>query len=245
MPARLDLPEDLVLLLADAANPPSERPWITLSYAQSLDGSIAVVRDRPLALSGPESLRLTHQLRARHQAILVGIGTVLADDPRLNVRLADGEDPQPVVLDSQLRFPLDARLMGSRKPPWIITTAQASFDHQAALEREGAHILRVASHQVALVDVLQVLRQAGMRSVMVEGGARVITAILRARLVDAMVITITPRLVGGIRAVEGLLSSSHSSLKGVDFPGLEQMGVCQLGKDMLVWGRPSWVEPGS
>ncbi|HRE30133.1 MAG TPA: dihydrofolate reductase family protein, partial [Anaerolineales bacterium] len=77
-----------------------------VSYAQSLDGCLAAAVGAPLALSGPEALRFTHQLRATHAAILVGIGTVLADDPQLTVRLVDGVHPQPVVLDSQLRLPL-------------------------------------------------------------------------------------------------------------------------------------------
>ncbi len=80
----------------------TDRPAITLSYAQSLDGSLTTRRGRPLALSGPESYQLTHHLRADHDAILVGIDTVLADDPRLTVRGVRGEAPQPVVLDSRL-----------------------------------------------------------------------------------------------------------------------------------------------
>ena len=84
------------------------RPFVTLSYAQSLDGCIAAKRGQPLALSGPQSLTLTHQLRSAHDAIMVGIGTLLADNPRLTVRLVEGRDPQPVVLDSRLRFPSEA-----------------------------------------------------------------------------------------------------------------------------------------
>ena len=100
------------------------RPVVTLSYAQSLDGSIAARRGFPLQISGTESAQLTHQLRAVHDAILVGIGTVLADDPHLTVRHAQGKDPQPVVLDSQLRFPLGAKLLRERSP-WIATTSRA------------------------------------------------------------------------------------------------------------------------
>jgi hypothetical protein len=79
------------------------RPFVTLSYAQSVDGSIAIARGLRSALSGPESLRFTHALRAGHDGILVGVGTVLADDPELRVRLVDGRDPQPVIVDSSRR----------------------------------------------------------------------------------------------------------------------------------------------
>ena len=97
--------------------PKSQRPSVTLTYAQSLDGSITTQRGKPTAISGKESLLLTHQLRATHDAILVGIGTILADNPRLNVRLAVGPHPQPVILDSQLRFPLDAKLLQNKCSP--------------------------------------------------------------------------------------------------------------------------------
>ncbi len=104
-----------------------ERPYVTLSYAQSLDGSITARRGEPLAISGPESLEMTHRLRAEHDAILVGIGTLLADDPRLSVRLVAGADPQPIIVDSRLRFPLNARILLDGRSPWIATTEEAEI----------------------------------------------------------------------------------------------------------------------
>ncbi|MEZ4718129.1 MAG: GTP cyclohydrolase II [Caldilineaceae bacterium] len=97
--------QDLRTRLAQHTDP--HRPFVTLSYAQSLDGSIAANR-APTRLSGPAAMAMTHALRAAHDAILVGIGTVLADNPRLTVRLVDGASPRPVVLDSKLRMPPDA-----------------------------------------------------------------------------------------------------------------------------------------
>src|SRR5205823_12555295 len=109
----------------------SSRPFVTLSYAQSVDGSIAARPGQPLALSGALSMTLTHQLRAAHDAILVGIGTVLADNPRLSVRLVEGKDPQPIVADSRLRLPLSANLLYQHPlSPWIASGDQADVGRQ-------------------------------------------------------------------------------------------------------------------
>src|SRR5512144_1074873 len=99
----------------------TDRPRITLAYAQSLDGSIAARSGVPLQLSGTESMQYTHQLRAAHDAILVGIGTVLSDDPRLNVRLTAGVSPRPILRDSELRCPIDARCLESARRPIVVT----------------------------------------------------------------------------------------------------------------------------
>ncbi len=102
-----------------------QRPFVTLTYAQSLDGSIAGEGNRPLSLSCESALALTHELRAAHDAILVGIGTVLADNPRLNVRLVNGEDPRPIVVDSRLRIPRNVNLLESGRAVWLAATSAA------------------------------------------------------------------------------------------------------------------------
>ncbi len=180
------------------------RPHITLSYAQSIDGSITAVPGQPLALSGPEAMKLTHELRASHDAILVGVGTVLADNPRLTARLASGPQPQPVVLDSHLRFPLNAALLNHPRPPIIAAARHADAQLQATLESAGAKVIRFPAGDgghVHLPALLEWLSQNGIKSVMVEGGSAVITGFLSARLVDRVIITIAPRFVGGLHAV--------------------------------------------
>lgn len=215
-------------------------PLVTLSYAQSLDGSIAAASGEPLTLSGPESKFMTHQLRALHDAILVGIGTVIADDPRLTTRLAQGKNPQPVILDSSLRFPLDANLLRRHENfPWIATTEKAELDRQTALEKAGARILHFPQDDrgcVPLCSLLQRLAAEGINSLMVEGGTRVISAFLSAGLVDQAVITIAPRFIGGLPAVD--FSESESSLRA---PGyyLCEMKAEMLGRDLVIWGEIS------
>src|ERR1044071_9172672 len=94
-----------------ARGAPLELPLVTVKYAQTLDGRIATATGDSQWISGPDSLKLAHQLRAEHDSILVGIGTVLADDPQLNVRLVDGRDPLRVIVDSHLRTPRTARAL--------------------------------------------------------------------------------------------------------------------------------------
>jgi GTP cyclohydrolase II len=215
------------------------RPLVTLSYAQSLDGSIAARSGHPLALSGPQSLVLVHRLRAAHDAILVGIGTVLADNPRLNVRHATGPDPQPVVVDSRLRLPPYANLLRHRRAPWIATAEGADPERQQALEAAGAVVFTLPSHNgwVDLPSLLRCLAEKGINSLMVEGGAQIITSFLISRLVDQVVITLAPMLVGGLRVVDPLGPGLTKP-----FPRLRHLHYQPMGEDLVLWGEPDWGE---
>jgi len=228
--------------LADASNFRQEhgRPLVTLSYAQSLDGSLSLRRGVPTALSGPQAMQLTHRLRAAHDAILVGIGTILSDDPRLTVRLVEGRNPQPVVLDGQLRFPLQAKLLQGEPLPWI-ATRQRSIDpaaHQqkrSALEARGARLLEIPldeNNDLSLPALLAKLADMGINSLMVEGGSRVITSFLTSCLVDQFAITIAPLFLAGLPAIR-LPTQNGSTI----FPTPRDMGYDRLDDDLIVWGR--------
>ncbi|MCL4500893.1 MAG: RibD family protein [Deltaproteobacteria bacterium] len=210
------------------------RPLVTLSYAQSLDGSIADRPGRPLSLSGSQGMILTHGLRASHDAILVGIGTVLADNPRLNVRLVAGESPQPVIVDSRLRFPPYANLLRNGRTPWIVANEGADPERREALEAMGARVfcLPAANGLVNLETLLQQLGEMDINSIMVEGGAQIITSFLAARLVDQIILTIAPLLVGGLRVVD--------SLGRGRFPRLSNLTYQRLGEDLVLMGEPEW-----
>jgi riboflavin-specific deaminase-like protein len=229
------LPIDELLAGARTHRLKTGRPLVTLSYAQSLDGSIAARRGEPLRLSGPEAMALTHHLRAAHDGILVGIGTVLADDPRLSVRLAEGRDPQPVVLDSHLRLPVDARLLGGSRPPWIAALPGADPQKQAQLEKRGVQVLSLPAAEdgyISLVSLLGCLAGLGINSLMVEGGARVIASFLTQGLVDRLVLTVAPVIVGGLRAVDLETAFPHP-------PRLKAPRYECLGEDLIVWGKIS------
>ena len=182
-----------------------DHPTTTLAFAQSLDGSISSEIGAQIQLSNLRSQTMTHDLRARHGAILVGINTVLVDDPQLTVRLVDGPSPRPVVVDNSLRFPLRARMLnGGSVRPIIATTFDASTRREDRLRSAGADVIRLPADHVGRVDLgalLCCLRRLNICSLMVEGGTGVITSFLLAGLADRVVMTICPVLVGGVPAI--------------------------------------------
>ncbi len=226
-----------VLGVLDARQGPRARrdplPVVTLSWAQSAAGAIARRDGSPLRISGPESMILTHRLRAAHDAILVGIQTVLRDDPLLSVRLLPGPppppQPQPVVLDSRLRFPIGARLLAREdRKPWIfhaeVSDEQAAAEKVAALTEKGARLFQVTRGPggLDLYDVLRSLGAAGISRLMVEGGARVLRAFIAAGFADQLVVTVSPSTIRG--------------MPGPDMPGLVQSLTETFGTDSVTWG---------
>ncbi|MBN2547733.1 MAG: RibD family protein [Anaerolineales bacterium] len=208
------------------------RPLVSLCYAQSLDGSLTLRRGQPTALSGAESARLTHQLRAIHAAILVGVGTVLADDPRLTVRHVSGPDPQPVILDSRLRTPIEAKLIRQHpRPAWIAATEGAEPQKRSALEAAGARVLSLPAGRegrVSLCDLLDRLGEMGIDSLMVEGGAQVISSMLSQGLADQVILTVAPVFLGGLPAVEA---------GAIGWLRLGEVLYERLGDDLVACGK--------
>ena len=222
------------------------RPHVTLTYAQSLDGSIASSDRRPLPISGEEALTFTHQLRASHDAILVGIGTILSDNPRLNVRHSDGPHPTPVVLDTNLRFPTDAQLFSREGPdPIIATNESASERRKQALEDQDATVIRLscADDGICLESLLTALGTRGFESLMVEGGSEVITSFLNRRFVDHIILTIAPILVGGQQAFQPSEASVPDGAPAKSaFPRLSNVQYQWFGEDLVMEGAPVWPE---
>ena len=217
---------------------PLPRPFVTLSYAQTLDGRLATSTGSSQWISAPESLRLSHELRAEHDAIMVGVGTVCVDNPRLTVRLAAGRNPLRVVVDSTLRTPLAAAVLMEGAAPGTVV---AVTDSAPAAKRDkvralGANVLCLptdAGGRVDLVTLLTALRQLGVGSVLVEGGAQMITALLQARLVDRLVVCVAPKILGtGIEAVGDLgIRELARSLMVAD------TSVTRWGADLVFEGR--------
>lgn len=217
---------------------PTPRAAVTVSYAQTLDGRLATRSGGSRWISGPESLRLVHELRASHDAIMVGVGTILRDDPRLTVRLVPGRDPLRVVVDSTLRtLPAAAVLAaGAARGTLLAVTAAAEPVRREATEALGATVLTVPSAADGRVDLpalLSMLRERGVGSVMVEGGAKLITSLLRQRLVDRLVVGVAPKILGtGIEAIGDL--GIDDLARAVRLDGAR---VTAYGADLVIDGR--------
>jgi diaminohydroxyphosphoribosylaminopyrimidine deaminase/5-amino-6-(5-phosphoribosylamino)uracil reductase len=200
----------------DAANRPwltlvkHKRPHITLKAAMTLDGKIATVKGDSKWITGEEARADAHQLRNTHDAVLVGIGTVLADDPQLTARVPGGRDPSRIVIDSKLRTPLRAKLLPNAT---IATLTTASDAKERALAKALNWVWRFkpdANGQVPLDLVVKKLGKIGYTSLLVEGGGEIHASFLAKRLADAVVLYVAPKIVGG-------RAPSWVGGKGIDF----------------------------
>lgn len=220
-----------------------DRPTVTVSYAQTLDGRLATASGSSRWISAPESLRFAHQLRAEHDAVVVGAGTACKDDPRLTVRLVPGDDPLRVVVDSSLRTPLSAALLanGAAEGTVLAVTDRAPERRCEEALSLGATVLKVPADdagRVSLRALLSELYSLGVRSVMVEGGAALITSFLNDRLVDRLAVCIAPKILGrGIEAVGDLGISDLS-----DSLILADTSVTPYGVDLVLDSRVEYPD---
>ncbi len=207
-------------------------PWVVMKAGMSLDGRISRVRGQGGPITGPESQRRTHELRDQLDAILIGIGTALIDNPSLTCRIENGRDPLRVILDSQLRLPPEANMLRqqSSAPTWIFCRRDAPVERQQVLEKAGAVIHRIDTDELGQLDLKQVLRclgKSGITSVLVEGGAAVHGAFLRAGLADEACLFIAPCFIG---------DSGTPLITGAADALLTGMTAEKLGQDMLLRG---------
>jgi diaminohydroxyphosphoribosylaminopyrimidine deaminase/5-amino-6-(5-phosphoribosylamino)uracil reductase len=178
------------------------RPWVTLKAALSADGHVATATGQSQYLTGPTARQHVHRHRNRIDAVVVGSGTVLADDPLLTTRgVRGGRDPVRVVLDSRGRLPASARVLNpaSSSPTLVYTTEETPVSYERAIFSAGGEVVRVDGEQghVALTEVLADLGERGLLDILVEGGPTVHGAFLRAGLVDAVQLYLAPKLLGG------------------------------------------------
>ncbi|MDI4645429.1 bifunctional diaminohydroxyphosphoribosylaminopyrimidine deaminase/5-amino-6-(5-phosphoribosylamino)uracil reductase RibD [Cohnella hashimotonis] len=212
-------------------------PFVTVKTALTLDGRIATRTGHSRWITGPSSREAVHTLRHRHQAIMVGAGTVLADDPELTTRLAvPGLHPVRVVVDSRLRTPLDARVLSAVAPTVVLTTDEADEGAASRLAEAGAEVVRCGpGPRVDLKVGLKALGERGIGSVLAEGGGMLNGSLLEAGLVGKMMLFYAPKIVG------------DGAPSGFAFSGPERMGdaanvkiasIERYGEDWCVTGYP-------
>ena len=186
---------------------PSERPYVVVKSAQTVDGRIATSNGDSKWITGPAERRVTHALRAACDAVMVGIGTVLHDDPMLTVRHVPGASPLRVILDSSLRVPWNARVLDEEAATMIFTSDRADADAVRELRSRGVQveIIGGVTGLLPIRDVLRRLRAIGIRSLLVEGGSGVITTVLGSGEADRLIVSIAPTVIGsGTEAVADL-----------------------------------------
>ena len=215
------------------------RPFVTLKVASTLDGKIATARGESRWITGPGARALVHFLRARADAILTGIGTILADDPSLTARTGAAHGPTPlrIVLDPSLRIPPRAKVLRDRKAPTlVVTTPDASAAKRAALKKIGVEALVLPSRRgrIQWRALLAELGRRGVASLVIEGGAEVNASALREGAVDRVLVFLAPRMLGGKDAVGVIGGRSPARLS--EALQLKRVSVMRVGPDILVEG---------
>jgi diaminohydroxyphosphoribosylaminopyrimidine deaminase/5-amino-6-(5-phosphoribosylamino)uracil reductase len=208
------------------------RPFVHLKMAASMDGRIAAKGGDSKWISSPPSRRLVQEMRSRADAVLVGVGTVLQDDPRLTCRLRGGSNPLRVILDRRLETPVGSLVVRGRGGCLIVTERGAAVARRRRLERAGADVLVVPMRgSSGWLRLLEALGGRGLHELLVEGGSTVATSLLRAGLVNALTIFYNPRLIGadGVPLVGNLgVRSPKAALR------LRTLSTARSGDD-LVW----------
>jgi diaminohydroxyphosphoribosylaminopyrimidine deaminase/5-amino-6-(5-phosphoribosylamino)uracil reductase len=215
------------------------RPFITLKIAQTLDGKIATLSGRSRWITNEASRKVVHRLRKNSDAVLVGIQTVLADDPELNVRNGGSVQPRRIVLDSHLRIPLDSKLirLNSDGKTIVATVSYVSKQRVRKIQKMGADVWILKGNTNGRVNLRSLAKKAvsvGITSILVEGGKEVFTSFLKSNLVDKMIVFVAPKLFGrGIDAFGDLGIADPS--EAVQF---QSVAWKRIGSDWMMEGRP-------
>ena len=213
-------------------------PFVTIKYAQTLDGRIATATGESQWISSETSLKFTHQLRAAHDAILVGAGTVIKDNPELTVRLVRGLNPLRVIVDSELKISQQAKIFHNiSSAPTIIATIKTATDPQFQNAADsGAEIITIDTDKKGNVDLkklFKILAERKISSILIEGGAQIITSVLKNNLANRLITIIAPKILGsGIEAVGDL---NIKKLGAAKILSIQKVSRC--GDDIIIDSR--------
>jgi len=223
------------------------RPFVTVKTASTLDGKTATRTGSSRWVSGEEARREVHLLRHQYDAILVGVGTVIADDPELTARLPNGQARQPIriILDSTLRLPPTAKVVtDGRAPTWIYTTNRASLAKRQQLERMGIEVIHAGENgKVDVLRVLESLGQRGVSSLLVEGGAAINGSFLAARAINKIISYLSLKLVGGADAPTAFGGMGVSAME--EAVPLDEIEIERISEqDLRIVGYPRFASRG-
>jgi diaminohydroxyphosphoribosylaminopyrimidine deaminase/5-amino-6-(5-phosphoribosylamino)uracil reductase len=213
-------------------------PFVTIKYAQTLDGRIATATGESQWISSEASLKFTHQLRAAHDAILVGAGTVIKDNPELTVRLVRGRNPLRVIVDSELKISQQAKVFQniSSAKTLIATTKTADDPKFQDVAGSGVELVTIDADEKGNVDLKKLFKTLAGRkisSILIEGGAQIITSVLKNNLANRLVTIIAPKIIGsGIEAVGDL---NIRSLGAAKILSIQKVSRC--GDDIIIDSR--------
>jgi GTP cyclohydrolase II len=235
-------PPDVTELLGPVTAPP-DRPFVVLKYAQTLDGRIATATGDSKWISGEQERCVSHALRAACDAVLVGVETVVKDDPRMTVRMVPGSSPLRIVVDSTLRIPAAANILDGEASTTVLTTDRSEPAARQALRARNVavHVLPEGPGGVDLTSALFALRNLGVRSLLVEGGAKVITSLLLAELVDRLVVSVSATIIGQGTEAVGDLGIGRVA----DGIRLTRRRVYATAEDIVVAGDVVSSQPGA
>ncbi|MBF0785178.1 bifunctional diaminohydroxyphosphoribosylaminopyrimidine deaminase/5-amino-6-(5-phosphoribosylamino)uracil reductase RibD [Muribacter muris] len=239
--AGIEVVEDVLRDECDRLNPiffhyiQTKLPYVLMKYAMTADGKIATASGESKWITGEAARKNVQRTRHQYSAIMVGVGTVLADNPMLNSRMPNGKQPVRIVCDSQLRTPLDCQIVQTaHQYRTIIATLNQDLDRHAEYRQFGVEILPVAEQhkRVDLADLLQKIGQLGIDSVLLEGGSQLNFSALRAGVVNRVHCYLAPKLIGGMQAKTPIGGEGIASLAAAVKLGSPQISL--HGEDILL-----------
>jgi len=203
-------------------------PFVTLKMAMSLDGKVATKTGDSKWISGKKSRKLVHEMRSNSDAVMVGVGTVLSDNPRLTSRIRDGKDPLRIVIDTLLKSPVDSNIFNDSNC-LVVTSSLADDAKRKMFEKNGIDVLVIGASGggIHLMDVMRVLGKRGIQSILIEGGPNIAGSAIDEGIVDELVLFIAPKLIGGESApgpIHGLGSALVSDAVPINILGVERVG---------------------
>jgi diaminohydroxyphosphoribosylaminopyrimidine deaminase / 5-amino-6-(5-phosphoribosylamino)uracil reductase len=219
-------------------------PFITMKAGITLDGKIATHSFDSKWITSEEARRDVHHLRNENMGILVGVNTVIQDDPELTTRIPNGRNPIRIILDSTLRIPLESKVIHDKlAETWIFTSANLDKEKRRVLEETGVSVFpTTGSKHVNPSEVLQILGEKLVSSVLIEGGGTVNWSFLENKLIDKIVLYVAPKIIGGHTAPSFLAGSGFDKMK--DAVNLSNLSLEQIGSDYKFTGYPIYTHEG-